>query len=515
MNKKNEKYLKYGIVAVLIVLLVGFGTHIFSGAIGPTRTLPQAILVAAPSVYLSSVLACPATTGTFCLNTYVWDGSLVTSLGVDNYSSFTFCQPGASTVPIQCGGSSGITASSYYNLYLVNTTSGNQGAVSQANSWDLANENGAIAQLNIVNSSLQGGCSSLCQAVDPARQQNYLALISTFKAAINYNNNALFAANQSTINQMISALQSAGLTNVTVSTSIATISNPAVMFSAFNPSASPNKNILVFALPPGYIYNHWGSPNPLTQFTYENPQHQNETGTITWIAISNPSTVVGGPSSGSAPTINWKQLWLPAGVTTSTIGATTTITNGASITFTNPINPSNHSQNFAISVSGTGFHPNSAITFGYQPSTNFSKIMIDTTSTATGTWAGTFYAPWSTGTYQMYAQDASGTLVNQSMLVTAPVPGQTTTSTVTTTTTSIVGVSTSIAPTTTIAGNQNVTPQSTGSSVTTTIGGTSGQSGSGGTTQPTSYTTTDEILGAAFGIVIIYGAYRLVKKRRR
>jgi outer membrane protein assembly factor BamB len=105
------------------------------------------------------------------------------------------------------------------------------------------------------------------------------------------------------------------------------------------------------------------------------------------------------------------------------------------LTLSSPIFPTNSTFNSIVHVNGVGFHANSVITFGYgaQFAGNYSKIMITANSSPTGTWSGTFHAPWETGTYEMFAQDTQGTLSNVNMVVSTPTGSSSTTTTSTTT----------------------------------------------------------------------------------
>lgn len=88
------------------------------------------------------------------------------------------------------------------------------------------------------------------------------------------------------------------------------------------------------------------------------------------------------------------------------------------VILSNPIYPSNSSNKFTVDVKGGGVHQNSSIVFGYQPPSNFSKIMINARSDCSGNWNGTFSAPWELGTYSMYVQDAQGANTNINIVVT-------------------------------------------------------------------------------------------------
>lgn len=99
------------------------------------------------------------------------------------------------------------------------------------------------------------------------------------------------------------------------------------------------------------------------------------------------------------------------------VPSTTTIIYSG-IVLPNHVYPSNSSNKFTVNVKGGGFHQNSTIVFGYQPSSNFSKIMINTRSDCNGNWNGSFTAPWSIGPYSMYAADAQGALGNVNLIVT-------------------------------------------------------------------------------------------------
>jgi len=92
------------------------------------------------------------------------------------------------------------------------------------------------------------------------------------------------------------------------------------------------------------------------------------------------------------------------------------------IIFPNHVYPSNSSNKFTINVEGGGFHQNSTIVFGYQPSSNTSRMIINARSDCNGNWNGTFNAPWETGSYSMYAQDAQGAIANANLIVTKRTP---------------------------------------------------------------------------------------------
>ncbi len=127
-----------------------------------------------------------------------------------------------------------------------------------------------------------------------------------------------------TLNEMLSALSSYGFSDITKNPGIATISPPAVIFSAFDKNAygkGVGADVLVFALPLGYEFENWNSSNP-TKYEYMGPTGLHYTGTINFEpAASNDFT--SGASSGTGMWLNWKELVPlkgPDGLTNQSLG---------------------------------------------------------------------------------------------------------------------------------------------------------------------------------------------------
>ena len=103
---------------------------------------------------------------------------------------------------------------------------------------------------------------------------------------------------------------------------------------------------------------------------------------------------------------------------TSTTSATTTISSGPRIVLPQNTLPSNTSGNIKVTVSGSGFTPNTLVNFGYSPIPPFSSAIIAPIVGPTGNWSGTFSAPWKAGTYNMVAIDSSGVSASATLSVT-------------------------------------------------------------------------------------------------
>jgi hypothetical protein len=86
------------------------------------------------------------------------------------------------------------------------------------------------------------------------------------------------------------------------------------------------------------------------------------------------------------------------------------------------IYPSTSAGPFVVSVHGTGFTANSQLNFGYAPISSSQNIMITTTTDSTGSWSGTFNAPWTPNSYQMQGTDASGRTITVTMIVSPSPP---------------------------------------------------------------------------------------------
>ena len=72
-----------------------------------------------------------------------------------------------------------------------------------------------------------------------------------------------------------------------------------------------------------------------------------------------------------------------------------------------------------ITVTGTGFTPNSLVNFGYTPIPPYANAIIAPTSSTNGSWSGTFPAPYEAGTYTMIAVDSAGVSATAQMTITA------------------------------------------------------------------------------------------------
>ena len=73
-----------------------------------------------------------------------------------------------------------------------------------------------------------------------------------------------------------------------------------------------------------------------------------------------------------------------------------------------------------VSVSGSGFTPSTIVNLGYTSNfpPNADAIMSATTSSS-GSWSGTFTAPWAAGSYKMIAIDAKGVSGTATLVVTS------------------------------------------------------------------------------------------------
>lgn len=121
--------------------------------------------------------------------------------------------------------------------------------------------------------------------------------------------NTTSAQYNSTTSVMVSALAAYGFTNLSIEQQLATISPPAVIFSAFDKNAygrGAGGRVLVFALPLGYEFENWNASNP-TKFEYTDPTGASHTGTISFYPTVS-SGFTGGASSGAGNWVTWKEL---------------------------------------------------------------------------------------------------------------------------------------------------------------------------------------------------------------
>ena len=104
------------------------------------------------------------------------------------------------------------------------------------------------------------------------------------------------------------------------------------------------------------------------------------------------------------------------------------------ITFSFNGKPSNSLGNNKVLVSGYNFTPNTLVNLGYFANfPPYTNAIFATTTDSTGSWTGSFSAPWNTGSYRMLAIDSHG--INATNILYVGVPSTTTTTIPTTTTT--------------------------------------------------------------------------------
>jgi len=160
------------------------------------------------------------------------------------------------------------------------------------------------------------------------------------------------AATAAQISQEVTALQNTGptgLTNVTITPgTVATISNPAVFFTAYDPNAygtGQGGRVLIIGLPLGYQFKGWNTSSPTT-FAFIDTSNTPAIGSIIYVSYpygANPGYFGGKGSGFGTGFINWKEL-VPSGInpptTTTTMSTTSTSTTSSSTATTTVIGSS-------------------------------------------------------------------------------------------------------------------------------------------------------------------------------